>query len=212
MDNEKKPRIGRLQEDIFGEGAKEINEANGLEPEPKNPQDDSQQLIKPWANWGKNTRWGEGQPVPTTEQKKAGWAKRKRNQALARLVLGMKFVGIVQKTDKNGNPVFDKDGNPEMVDSIFKQRLATYFGMSPEQIEATDNEMALMLRQVGQAIELGDQAAANLILNRAYGTPQPHIDVTDEEGQRPVINITVVEQLEFPIIEIEQEDDNSDNK
>lgn len=152
---------------------------------------------KPWANWGANTRWGHGQPAPTSEQKKAGWARKKRNRELAQMVLGMKFVGQIYQTDAKGNPILDKDGNPKLMDSEFKRRLASYFGLSKEQIDSDDmtNEMALMLRQLGQAIENGDTTSAQMVLERAYGKPKEFIELSRGEEEQPMLNINVVNVL-----------------
>jgi hypothetical protein len=165
------------------------------EEKPENPvPPESTSVGKPWENWGKTQRWGYGQPQPSPEAKKAGWAKKKRNRELAQLVLGMKFVGSVHLLDpKTGEPIKDDNGNYILVPSEFKEKLGRYHGLSAEQIENLDIETAMMLRMVGQAIEKGDNAAAQIVLERAYGKPKEFIELSKDNDDRPVINITVMQ-------------------
>lgn len=163
---------------------------------------------KKWAKWGLTTRWGYGQTPPTAEQKRAGWAKRKRNQAKAQMVLARSFIGNVYQVDEKGNPILGPDGKPVLVPSEFKEKLGRYFGLTMEEIEEMDMETAMMLRLVGQAIEKGDNQAAQLMLERAYGKPKEFVEFSEEEGNRPQINITVVTGLPETtpeILEIEED-------
>lgn len=130
--------------------------------------------------WGVTKQFGKpGQPQPSPEAKKAGWAKRKRNQELARTLLGMKFVG--QDNSRIGK--------------LFRDKLSTYFGLTAQQIEELDNEAAMMLRLIGSAVEDGDNDAAREIMDRAYGKPTQFIDMSTEDEQRPMINIQVINSL-----------------
>lgn len=153
------------------------------------PQDENGQEEKPPHKWGALTRWGHGQAQPSSESKRAGWLKKKRNRDLIQIILGMKYVGTGGK---------------------FAQQMKEYFGLTPEQVEELSNEAAMVFRMVGQAIEKGDTASANLILERGYGKPKEVIDLTDEEGNKPIINITVVNSISGenppPIKESENED------
>lgn len=136
-----------------------------------------QQPVK--NHWGFRTQWGNGQPQPSSEAKKAGWAKRKKNQELARTLLGLKFVG--QDDSRMGR--------------LFRDRLKTYFGMSAEEIEKIDNESAIMLRLIGSAVEDGDNEAAREIMDRAYGKPTQHIDMNPDEDGKTIFQINVVNVL-----------------
>jgi len=153
-------------------------------PQAGTPQDVNNYQIQPLNfdekhPWGANRRFGTGQPQPSNEAKKAGWAKKKRNQELARTLLGMKFVG--QDNSRIGR--------------LFKEKLDKYFGLTPEQIEAMDNEAAVLLRLIGSAIEDGDNDAAREIMDRAYGKPSQHIDMTTEDEDRPMLNIQIINVL-----------------
>jgi hypothetical protein len=161
------------------------------------PQEDSAKndLPKPWAKWGATKRFGDGQSQPSAEAKKAGWAKRRRNMELARLMLGMKFVGQVVDLNADGSPKKDAKGNIILIDSPFKQKLIRYFGLNEDQMSELSNEAAIMLRMIGQAIEQGDMSGAQAILDRAYGKPKEYISLKDDDGDRPVINVTVVAKL-----------------
>lgn len=165
----------------------------------ENPQDNlPEKSDKKWAKWGAKTRWGHGQPVPqaTPEQKRAGWAKRKRNQELARLILGQKFIGQVLELDpKTGLPKRDDNNNLILIDSPFKQRLKHYFGFSDDQMSELSNEAAILLRMVGEAAERGDVAAAQAIMDRAYGKPKEYLKIEDEDGNKPIFQINVVSAL-----------------
>lgn len=135
---------------------------------------------KPVHKWGANRRFGgPNQPQPSSESKKAGWARRKKNQELARQVLAMKFIG--QDNTRIGR--------------LFKDKMKTYFGLSPQQIEELDNEAAIMLRLIGSAIEDGDNDAAREIMDRAYGKATQYVEMKDEDEDRPQLNIQVINVL-----------------
>ena len=133
----------------------------------------------PKKHWGETTYFGSGQGQPSSEAKKKGWAKRKRNQELARTLLGLKFVG--QDNSRLGK--------------LFKDKLKTYFGLTAEQIEELDNESAIQLRLIGSAIEDGDNEAAREIMDRAYGKAVQHIDMGNPEDEKPMFQITVMNVL-----------------
>lgn len=130
-------------------------------------------------HWGLRTQFGTGQAQPSSESKKKGWAKRRRNQELARTLLGLKFIG--QDSTRMGK--------------LFRDKLRTYFGMSAEQIEELDLESAVLLRLIGSAIEDGDNDAAREIMDRAYGKSTQFVDLKSDDEDRPVLNVQVINVL-----------------
>lgn len=133
----------------------------------------------PKHHWGLRTQFGVGQEQPSSEAKKKGWAKRKRNQELARTLLGLKFVG--QDSSRMGK--------------LFRDKLKTYFGLSAEEIEALDFESAIQLRLIGSAIEDGDNEAAREIMDRAYGKAVQHVDMNPNDEGQPIFQIQVLNIL-----------------
>lgn len=148
-----------------------------------------------------STRWQKGGTFPSEEAKAAGRARKKRNRELVQTLLGMRFVGLVEGRDENGKYT------GRLVDSPFKQTMMQYFGLSAEELEDMSYETAIRLRQIGQAIEKGDQVAADALFMAAYGRPREFIDMgDDEQDQRPVLQITVIHNSnESPILETEIE-------
>lgn len=153
----------------------------------QNPQDNEEAKKRKNGNWGLTTRWGHGQEQPSSESKKAGWAKRRRNRELAQYLLGLQFVG--------------KEG--------YKESVAKYFGLSLEEVSEMSNEAMIMLKQIGLAIERGDQEAARQLMERAYGKPKEYLKLTDGEDDKPVININVVHLSDnhIPIKENENDEE-----
>lgn len=91
---------------------------------------------------------------PTSEQKKAGWAKKKRAQDLAKAVLDLSFKG--------------------MKDSLLKKQAAEYFGVPEKELTV---EMMLLFRQAEKAIQKADTPAFNAIMDRAFGKPKEKVEV-----------------------------------
>lgn len=138
--------------------------------------------------WGELTRWSKDNQ-PTGKAKSDGIKRAKRNRELAQLLLGMKFVGLVNVRDPKTGEVVGQEQSP------FKQMLGAYFGLAPDAIDEMTIETAIQLRLIGEAIEKGDKQAAELMMHTAYGRPKEYIELTDEDGNRPEINITVVNAL-----------------
>lgn len=162
-------------------------------------------------NWGMTSRFGSGQKQPSSEAKKAGHAKRKRNRELALALLGSKFIGQVQALNEKGMPIIDENGNPVLIDSMFKEHAIKYFGLTAERVENMTNEEAMMLRQIGQAIEKGDVLAGSKLFELAYGPPKLPSPLDDVDN-KPVINITVISGTTadepMPIAEDENPEEN----
>lgn len=91
---------------------------------------------------------------PSAEAKKAGWAKKKRAQELAKAVLELSFKG--------------------MKDSKLKQQAAEYFGIPQKELTV---EMMLLFRQAEKAIQKADTQAFNAIMDRAFGKPKEKVEV-----------------------------------
>ncbi len=85
---------------------------------------------------------------PETEARKKGWLKRKKAKDLVKEIMSLDFVGA----------------NPE-----FRENMARYFGVEPEELSV---EGALVMAQLAPAINKGDTAAFNSIMDRAYGKPK----------------------------------------
>jgi hypothetical protein len=149
------------------------------------------------STWGLATRFSS-ERQPPGDLKSAGWAKRRRNQDLARMLLGRKYVGQIIAKDN------------ATVSEGFRRAIAPYFGMTDEEMAELSNEAAIYLKQIGLAIEHGDQTAAQAIIERAYGRPREHVDLTDDEGNRPQIIINQVNSPEMPEIK-ENENDINEN-
>lgn len=86
---------------------------------------------------------------PTPEQKKAGWAKKKRGQELAKAILDMAFKG--------------------QDNSQLKKQAAAYFGVKEKNITV---EMMLLFRQAEKAIQKADTNAFNAVMDRTFGKPK----------------------------------------
>lgn len=97
----------------------------------------------------------ENQPTP--QQKREGWAKRKRGAELVKHILEQKFVGA-------------KDG-------LLKKEIAQYFGCPESEIT---NEMAMTFRQVQKSLSKVDTQAYNSVMNRGYGMPKQQTDITSD--------------------------------
>ena len=91
---------------------------------------------------------------PSSEAKKAGWAKKKRAMELAKAVLDLQFKGM-----KNGE---------------LKKMAAEYFGVQSKDITV---EMMLLFRQAEKAIQKADTHAFNAIMDRAFGKPKEKVEV-----------------------------------
>lgn len=103
--------------------------------------------------------FGIGQPDPSPEQKKAGWAKKKRGQELAKAVLELAFKG--------------------MKDSQLKKAAAEYFNVPEEEITV---ETMLLFRQAEKAIQKADTYAFNSVMDRAHGKPKEKVEHTGKNG------------------------------
>jgi hypothetical protein len=147
-----------------------VNDDETLENggEPHDIPDDGKKKAPP--TWGLTTRFGTGQGQPSSDAKKAGWAKKRRSQELARYLLGMEFVGKSE---------------------AFRAKIAEYFGMDAETMAGATNEAVIMMKQIGMAIEGGDMQAAQLIMERAYGKPKEFVDFGAGDNV-PQLNITVL--------------------
>lgn len=131
-------------------------------------------------NWGLRTRFGSGQAQPSNEAKRAGWERVKKGKKLAQYLLGLQFVGEVANLDEDGK---------------VRSKLKKYFGLTTAEAKDMSNEAAIMLRQIGSAIEGGDNNAAMAILERAYGKTPPvsNLEVEmEDENMKPQLHIEVV--------------------
>lgn len=95
----------------------------------------------------------ENQPSP--ESKKAGWAKKKSGQELAKAILELKFYGKTK--------------------SQIGKQAAEYFGVPEEEITI---EQIMIFRQAEKAIQEGDTQAFKVVLDRAHGAPKQEIENT----------------------------------
>jgi hypothetical protein len=124
---------------------------------------------RPW-DWGAVTRFSKDNQ-PSSEVRKAGWDRKRRNQELYRFLLGKTYVGKSEQ---------------------FREQMQQYFGLSDEEMEGITNEAVIVLKQIGRAIELGDTQAAEILMQRAFGKPKDHLMLGDGETDRPIININVI--------------------
>lgn len=108
---------------------------------------------------------------PSSESKKAGWLKKKRNKELAQYLLGRAW-----RKNKQGDD--------------FTKQMFEFFDISPEEADELTYEAVIMLKQIAQAIKLGDNTSAQIMFERAFGKPMQTISI-DDDGTPPQINITI---------------------
>lgn len=90
---------------------------------------------------------------PSSEAKKAGWARKLKGQELARAVLELAFKGNV--------------------DNDLRKEAAEYYNIEPSEINV---EMMLLFRQAQKAIQQSDTSAFSAIMDRAFGKPKEKIE------------------------------------
>jgi hypothetical protein len=108
---------------------------------------------------------------PSSEAKKAGWLRKKRNKELAQYILGRSW-----KENR-----MNKDMHAQMKE---------FFGLGDDELEELTYEAVIMMKQVAMAIKNGDNTAAQQLFERAFGKPMQTIGITDD-GTPPQINITI---------------------
>lgn len=177
------------------------NELNGGTDEKRLTGDPRKDVVV----YGENSRFSKDNQ-PSSDAKKAGWARKLRNRKLAQMLLNKSFVGRVAVQTKSGQWVLE--------DTKFRKVLKDFFGLDEREMKDMSNEAAIMLRMIGQAISEGDVQAGSAILERAYGkpkemTPFDDPETGDEEGDKPQIVIQIVQSVDLPPIK-ENEDEHSD--
>lgn len=86
---------------------------------------------------------------PSSEARRAGWAKKRKGAELARAILEVAFKGL------DNSPV--------------KREAAEYFGIPEAEINV---EMMMHFAQARKAIEQGDSHAYDALMRRACGSPK----------------------------------------
>lgn len=155
--------------------------------------------------WSEKSRFSKDNQ-PSSEAKKAGWARKLRNRKLAQMLLNKTFVGRVAVQTKSGQWTLE--------DTKFRKVLKDFFGLNDEEMKEMSNEAAIMLRMIGQAISEGDVQAGSAILERAYGkpkdmTPFDDPEAEDEEGNKPQIVIQIVQSVDLPPIKEDESDESA---
>jgi hypothetical protein len=96
------------------------------------------------------------QKQPSSEAKKAGWARRNRGIELVKNILSLKFKGAK--------------------DSDLRKKIAQYFGVPENDITVED---MMIFRQSEKAIKNADTNAFKAIMERGFGAPKQSIDFGD---------------------------------
>lgn len=125
---------------------------------------------------------------PSSEAKKKGWLKKKRNRELVQYLLSRPW----KKSRMN------KD-----LDESMKE----FFNISDEEAEELTYEAVMYLKQMAMAIKHGDNTAAAMLYERAFGKPVQTIDFGGSDTP-PAINITVGDSPDVPpIADTDNEDE-----
>lgn len=96
---------------------------------------------------------------PTTEQRKEGWRRKRRGAELARAVLDLYFRG--------------------KENSKLKKEAAEYFDVPIDDISV---EAMMLFKQVQRAMERGDTAAFNAVMDRAFGKAKQPTEISVTKG------------------------------
>ena len=96
---------------------------------------------------------------PTSEEKRQGWAKKKRGRELIEHILNLTFKG-----------------HPK---SEIRKQMAEYFGVPESQITI---EQVMLFRQAEKAIQKGDTAAFNAIMD-SYTPKLARTELTGKDGE-----------------------------
>lgn len=89
---------------------------------------------------------------PSSESKKAGWAKRKTAKEVVKAVTELKFIGAE---------------NSEIL-----KKAAKYYGIPQKEITVL---MMMVFRQIEKSIQSADTGAFNSVMDRGFGRPEQPI-------------------------------------
>lgn len=126
---------------------------------------------------------------PSSEAKKAGWLKKKRNKELAQYLLNRAW----RKRPKEDQ---------------FTKEMFEYFDITEDEAEELTHEAVIMLKQIAMAQKNGDNTAASQMFERAFGKPLQTIQL-DDDGTPPQINIIVQQVSGVKIAESESDVDDT---